>query len=260
MHVKAMKWLLIVALVFVTSACESQQSKRSASQAEPLSSLRVGISRTFPPLIYTDGDKTVGMEADFALALGETLGRDVRFVPMYFPNLIYELEDHRIDIVMSGLSVTPERLQRVAFTKPYLVIGQQALIRQPDRDEFSDKDAVQKTSRRVGVENDSTGHQFARMNLRNAQVMPFGSVDLAVQALLARTVDVVISDSPSVSWQAQQAEAGLLSLVPGTFTQETLAWAISQDNEKLLHEVNDIIADWQTSGRMDEIINRWLIK
>jgi ABC-type amino acid transport substrate-binding protein len=51
------------------------------------------------------------------------------FVELAWEELIPALKGDRIDVIMSGMSVTPVRQHRVRFVQPYLRVGQMAIIR-----------------------------------------------------------------------------------------------------------------------------------
>ena len=79
--------------------------------------LRVGVSTNSPPLIFKQNNKIVGLEADFAQVFAEHLGKTLRFVELEWDDQIAALLENRIDIIMSGMSITALREVRVAFPK-----------------------------------------------------------------------------------------------------------------------------------------------
>ena len=81
--------------------------------------LRVGVSGDLPPLNMKgdDGDFR-GFEIDVVRALAESMGLEVRFVEKKFAQLLPTLERGDVDLVVSGLTITPERHARVAFAGP----------------------------------------------------------------------------------------------------------------------------------------------
>jgi len=85
--------------------------------------LRVGVSTDYPPLIYKENDEIVGAEADLARAFAEYLGRKPVFVEIAWENQIDALKADQTDIIMSGMSVTEERLYQIAFSKAYFRTG-----------------------------------------------------------------------------------------------------------------------------------------
>jgi len=96
------------------------------------STLRIGTSASYPPLTFRQDGELQGVEVDLARAVGEDLKVKTDVVEMPWEELIAALNDNRIDVIMSGMSVTDERSTRVLFTDPYMKIGQMALIRSAD--------------------------------------------------------------------------------------------------------------------------------
>ena len=256
--------LTLIRLVFTLAAvwlCLGCAARKPAggSSAAPNGGaqkpLRVGVAETMPPIIFLQNDEPVGVEADMARRLAATLGREVRFVSMYLPNLIMELRSRRIDIIMSGLTVTPERGRYVSFCEPYLLIGQKAMIRREDRVELGTEAAIRSTDRPIGLEVGSTGLWYAHRNLTQARKLHFTTIAKATEALLDEGVDFVIHDSPSIDWLASNDER-LLS-VPGLLTRESLAWAVHKQDTDLLDSANAALRQWRSDGTLTAILERW---
>jgi len=98
--------------------------------------LRVGVTPNAPPMIFKQGEALTGVEAELAQALGSDLGRKIVFVELKWEDLIDALCENRIDIIMSAMSITLSRSYRVAFTDPYLNIGQIALTRAGEKYDY----------------------------------------------------------------------------------------------------------------------------
>jgi polar amino acid transport system substrate-binding protein len=248
--------LAAVTLLFGCETGPTGEEPVMEMSAEPV--LNVGTSRTVPPIMFEEGGQTVGLEADMARELADALGMKLRLVPMYWPNLIPELRAGRIDIVMAGMSITEERKRQVTFADPYLTTGQAALIRASDRPSLGATRQVLATRRPIGIEVDSTGQGFVTQNIPQARRQSFPTVFKAVEALIMGDVDVVIHDRPTILWLAREHAEDDLLVVPGRFTDESLAWAFRRDNRSLRQEVNAILAGWKRSGRLEEIIERWV--
>jgi len=258
LSIAGVAWLLMVCTGCSTTAKPTGAPKAAAEKGPPV--LRVGVSETAPPLIFIENEKPTGLEADMARLLAEALGREVRFVSMHFLGLIPELRDGNIDIIMAGMSITEERKRRVAFAEPYLVVGQKAMIRQADQEFLGTTGAIRVTDRRIGVEKGSTGETFARNNLPRAKTFALPTLDEAIRSLVKGEIDVVVYDSTSILWMATKLKDEQLMAVPGLFTTEQLGWAIDKDNTELLDAVNGVLKEWKESGKLDEVITRWLGK
>src|SRR3546814_20485521 len=67
------------------------------------------------------GGKVSGFDADVGNALCKELDKKCRFVVQSFDSLIPALGANRFDLIISGMSVTPERSNRILFSIPYAV-------------------------------------------------------------------------------------------------------------------------------------------
>ncbi len=254
--------LLVAAMLCMGSAtgCKSgaKVEREDTVAAPPKPKLYVGISQTAPPLIFERMGAPVGVEADFAQMLGKELGREVAFVPTYFPNLIFELRQKHIDIVMAGMSVTPERAASVAFTHPYMTTGQRAAIAQRDGERLGTKKAILNTPMRVGAEIGSTGEVFVRRSMPRATLVRYPSLRDAVRGLIRGDCQAVVYDAPALQWVARQYPDAKLTVLPDNLTEEQLAWAVRRDDQALLAAANAAIRKWRADGTLDEVLRKWL--
>lgn len=225
------------------------------SPAGPI--LRVGVARSYPPLIFEQSGQTVGLEADFARALGEALNRPVVFVPMFWPQLLSELRHGRLDIVMAGVSITDQRRRQVAFAEPYLITGHRVLIRATDRQRFASLDAVRRIRSSVAVEARASSLPVVRREIPDALAEQFATIDQAIAALKKGRVTVVVHDGPAVAWAVQQ-NPDVLAVVPGLLSENQLAWAVNRQNPALRDQVNTVLVQWRESGELDRMKARWL--
>lgn len=225
------------------------------SAKEPL---RVGIAPDYPPLAYRDGGELTGIEVAAAEVLGQQLDRKIKYVEKDFSALIPALQAGEIDIIMSGLSITPERSQQVQFSKPYLQAGQIPIIRFADAARFSFKGAIFRPGVSVAVVQGSTGELFARKQLQQAKVVSTASISEAFSLLKGGQVDFLLHDAPT-SWSLANDKRyeDLISL-NHALTEEQLGWAVRKDNNALLQDVNTQL-DWmQKNGMLRAIIRKWI--
>ncbi len=148
------KLTLFVVACFVlgggaTYSAEKVPADKAQMPQRPL--LRVGVAPTYPPMIFKRDNRITGMETDFAALLGKVLDRDVTFVELPFTALINSLLEGKIDIVMSGMTVTKAREVRVIFTDPYLKIGQVAMMRARDASKYNSLMSIRECTAGVGV-------------------------------------------------------------------------------------------------------------
>lgn len=220
--------------------------------------LRVGITPNYPPLIFRDRGGIAGLEADFARMLASDLGRTLRFVELPWTGLIEALDAGRIDIIMSGMSITPERSVMVAFCEPYLQVGQLIMFRARDLYTFQHPRIIYLIETRIGVEKGTTGDLLVQRRCRKATRVAFPSAERAVEALLRGRVDVVIHDAPVLWRLAARHEGSGIFLNPVALTEEYLAWGVAPADDDLLGEADAALLRWKEDGRFLETIGRWL--
>ena len=92
--------------------------------------LRVGVSATREPFNFVDANgRITGHDAELSRRIGEKLGRPVEFQNMKFTALIPALQTGKIDIIITGMSATPERAKKIDFTQRYYELHQVLLVR-----------------------------------------------------------------------------------------------------------------------------------
>ena len=220
--------------------------------------IRVGTSGDYPPMSEVGGGKVVGIDADLASALSQRSGKDFQFKVMPWSSLIMALRQGDIDVIMSGMSITPDRADQVDFTVPYFSIGQMAIIRVDDVARFSSPTNILQPNVRIGYVADTTGAAFVKQFAGMTTQRSFASVDPALDALLKGEIDCLVHDSVT-SWMVDQDRryASLMSL-RNPLTEEHLAWAVNKDQPQLLEMLNKNLAALQQDGTVDKILNKWI--
>jgi ABC-type amino acid transport substrate-binding protein len=229
----------------------------SAAAAEPL---RVGVSPDYPPLAFREAGKLVGLEIEFARRLGTDLAQPLEFVELPFPELIPSLQKGRIDVIMTGMSITEDRSKQVHFSQPYFEIAQMVLVRIADRARLNGAKQLDDPAVRVGFVTGTTGNAWVRAHAASAQHSGFSGVSPGIEALRASKIDALVHDAPSI-WHVVGGADSLEDELTGLYvplTQEKLAWAVRLDDAKLQAELESALASWRESGWLDEQLLSWI--
>ena len=220
--------------------------------------IRVGLSADYPPVHYRHEDRLVGIEPDNAVAVGKILGREIELVVLDFEALIPALTSGKIDVIMSGLSVTAKRSEQVMFADPYLRVGQMAIMHQDKIARFAQPWAIYNEGIRIGVEPGTTGEAYVLRDLKDAEISHFANPEAAFEALRADKIDLYVHDAPT-SWQlANSGENDDLISLYRPLTEEQLAWAVRLGRHELLQELNKSLRIMRSSGTLSYILNRWI--
>jgi polar amino acid transport system substrate-binding protein len=260
-------WILLHCLLIFSliAACgtTSQKSIADSTSIKPDENiLRVGISPSAPPLIYKQGEKVVGLEAELAQEFAQYLRKSVRFIEVEWEDQIPALLENRIDIIMSGMSVTTMRQVRISFSEPYLVTGQMALIHKRNLGRFPVNYRgikVVSIKVRIGVVKGTTGETFVLDNFGTAdKIISFDTSKKAVDALLYENIDILIDDAPMILLAASENDSKGLATSTSPLNEEYLAWGIRKNDIELLNSANRFLDTYKREGRLKSIISRWI--
>ena len=229
----------------------------SGRPSEQSTALRVGVTPDYPPIIFRQGGKIAGLEAELARALARHTGRQLQFVTVRWQQQIPALLNGKIDIIMSGMTITPAREVRVKFADPYLQTGLMAAARPGSEDRFPDREAITRMVGHIGVMEGSTATSFVRRQCTRARATYVSDLTEAFLALRGRRIDLFIHDAPAIAWLVSENET---SVKPLWFplTEDYLAWGIRGSDRKLMSEANAALATWKANGTLESIVNRWL--
>jgi len=223
--------------------------------------IRVGVTTSYPPIIFRLGGPTMGpiagVEADLARRLGEGVGRPIRFVEVRFEEQIDMLLARRTDIIMSGMSITQARQVRISFTDPYLETGQAVAMRIEDAARYNTREKLAASGATIGVIEGTTGDVFLQRSLPNARRVALSRASDGALTLKNRTIDVFMHDAPSIMWLVSENEADLAGSWQ-LLTKESLAWGLRREDTALLARANELLQAWKADGSLEAVLNKWL--
>ena len=217
--------------------------------------LRVGVCAKLPPIASKPGGTLIGFEVDFAKGLAESMGKRVEFVDLPWADLLTSLQSGRVDVVMSGMSVTPERMMVVDFAKSYLRSGLAMVAR---RSEIGTMSMFFNQTVRIGVKPGTTGQYFAQSQFPRNPRTSYKDLADAAKAMQDKKLDIFIIDAPIAWWMAGQHEAAGITVMGDLLNTEYLAWAVAKGNTAMLKAANDYLDASTKSGKQQEILRRWL--
>ncbi len=139
--------------------------------------LRVGYAPDRLPYAFrNDGGELVGFDVEMAHALARDLGVRVEFFRTDMDRFPELLNVGALDVVMTGLAITPERLERMSFSAPYLQETLAFVVRDHRRDEFRTASAVHAIPH-VRLAVPGRGYYAAKIRnyLPDAEVVPLDS-------------------------------------------------------------------------------------
>ena len=251
---KLTKILLVVMAVVLVLACASCGAKKDDNK------LVMATNAAFPPYEFVDDNgEYAGIDIELAQEIAKILGKELVIEDVEFGSIIGGVETGKYDVGIAGMTVTDERLKSVNFSNSYAT-GIQVVIVKKDGD-IKTLDDVAEKGAQIGVQQDTTGHIYASDSVENGgygedKVTSYKTGADAVQALVSDKVDCVIIDNePAKSFV--EANEGL-EILETEYVTENYAIAIGKDNEKLLNDVNNAIAELKANGKLNAIISKYI--
>ncbi len=256
--------ILICFLCITLNGCVQSNSQTSEDSAVPPPSdgrpLRVGISATAPPMDYKESGQITGLEVEFAHGLAAVTGRKLEIIEVKWKDQIPYLLAGKTDIIMSAMSITNERREVIAFSDPYMVSGLVSLVREEDKNNFYNGSSdLLPPEVKVGTVKGTTGNVFVERMLEGAKKQyTFSASQLAVNALIAKEIDVFVYDLPmNFYYGAENKDKGLAPIIV-PMTREEIGWGIRQDDKMLLYAANGYIGSLKRTGQLRSMLTRWI--
>jgi len=264
---RRLRLLLPALLVLTQLACQSSMTgSGGGSPATPMrlqrildsGELRVGMSGNQPPLNMADRNgEIIGLEVDLMQALAQSMGLTAHFVIKPFADLIPAIERGEVDLVISGMTITPERNARVAFVGPYFISGKSVLTKSPDIASADNATLLNNAGQRYAVLAGSTSETFVEQVLPKAQRVPAVDYDTAVQMVLDDEVDAMIADFPICQLSVMRHPEANLSTLMTPFTIEPLGIALPADDPLLVNLIQNYLNTLENTGLLVQFKAKW---
>ena len=255
----AKKWKAILAAgalaaAMVVTGCGSSGSAGSAAGSGSAKIIRVGAETTYPPFEFTQDDKYVGFDIDLSDAVIKQIGGQMEFKSMGFDALIPALQSGQIDVIASGMDVTPEREKQVSFSDVYFDQSGKVIIVTKENDQIHDWNDL--SGKVVGGQVGTTQVQLAQ-EAGASQVKQFDSNSQAFMELSAKTVDAVVIDAPIAMYYLKQGADKDMKIVGTPKGAAGFAFAVKKDNKELQDKLNKALKELKANGTYDKIYNKW---
>jgi len=243
---------LVLSVAALLVGCSSEE------QAKPTGPkpLVMGTQPDFPPfeqLGGADGQQVVGFDVEVVKLIAAKLGRPVRIEQLKFDALIPALDAGKIDIAVSGMTITPERARNVEFSEPYYK-ATQVLVLRSDFQAPTSKDELK--GKKIAVQLGTTGNSTAEGLTGAANVVPFTTCFEAVIEVKTKKLDYLILDEqPAQNFVKQNPD---LKLVRLDFADEFYGIALKKGQVELRDQINKALAEMRADGTFDRLVNEYI--
>ena len=195
----------------------------------------------------------IGFEIDLVNEVAKRLDREIEVINIPFNGLFSAVQSSRIDIAISSITITEQRLASVSFAQPYYDSDQSLTIRS-DSSIQSINDLQDEV---VAVDTGSTGDIWASENQQQygfKEIRRYEGLAPAALDLQIGRVAGYISDIPAMQYYTKDKPE--LKVVERIATGGSYSMMFRKDDELAL-SVNEIITTLKQEGLVNELHNKW---
>jgi polar amino acid transport system substrate-binding protein len=225
-----------------------------ASAAIADSALNVGAYPTNPPFeTKTSSGAFEGFEVDIVNEAAKRSGMTTNIADYGFQALFAAIASKRIDVAISSITITPERLKSVSFTQPYYD-SDMGIAAKVDSTVKGVADLKGKT---VGYLAGSTGEKWVKDNQASAGFADTKGYKAQQDLLLdlsAGRIDGVVSDVPGMQYAFKSMKD--LAVKDRIRTGEQYGLMMGKDDPNL-GKLNDALTAMKGDGTLAKIHEKW---
>ncbi len=234
---------------------EGRPHDRTWERVRKSGTLRVGMDAGVPPFAMPGNGDIQGFDADLARDLADRLGLAVTIINTPSDALYDALLTGTVDALIAALPVTPEFRREVAYSAPYIEMGERAIVRVG-----SDiRVPADLANRPVGAELGSDGDLAARSLARHLPIRlqsNYDSGDAALVDLRSGALDAVVLDGIAARHVA--ATDPSLVMLPDPALSNGYVIATKQDARMLTTNLTRALDEARTAGVLTRLEARWL--
>lgn len=221
--------------------------------------LRVGMSADQPPFTFrSKAGSIIGFDVELAEAMAFAMHLDLEIVEMPFGELLIAVQSGRVDMVMSGVAITPERARNVTFIGPYAMLAKSLLTTARVKNaQISISDFNHSEVRVVALEN-STSARFVEQHLPAASLYTIRHYNAGIQELLSGKIDAMVADIPILKLSMLRNPAAGLGVIEPPIAVEPIGIVIAAHDTQFANLVRNFLTAFEKTGHTRALRKRWL--
>jgi polar amino acid transport system substrate-binding protein len=210
----------------------------------------------YKPFEFEDGGQVVGFDISLMDLVAKKLGVTQEVIDTPFDGIQSgaDFNSGKCDLSSAGMTITDKRKQNIDFSDPYFDATQALVVKKGS----GIKDLSNLKGKKLGVQNTTTGQDYAAKNAAGAEQVVFEDLGLLLTAVETGQVDAGINDNGVLyDWVKEKTN---FEVSKEFDTGEQYGIGMKKGNADLLKVVNDVIKDAKASGEYATIYEKWFGK
>ncbi|HDB4953338.1 TPA: ABC transporter permease subunit [Staphylococcus aureus] len=245
--------LISSAMVYINPTAHAEQDQ-TWEKIKERGELRVGLSADYAPMEFehTVNGKTeyAGVDIDLAKKIAKDNNLKLKIVNMSFDSLLGALKTGKIDIIISGMTSTPERKKQVDFSDSYMMTKNIMLVKKDKVNEY--KDIKDFNNKKVGAQKGTEQEKIAQTEIENASITSLSRLPDVILTLKSGKVEGAVVEKPvAEAYLKQNPKLGISNVKFNEEEKDTVI-AVPKDSPKLLSQINKTIKEVKDKGLIDK--------
>ncbi|HHV8950822.1 TPA: ABC transporter permease subunit [Staphylococcus aureus] len=245
--------LISSAMLYINPTAHAEQDQ-TWEKIKERGELRVGLSADYAPMEFehTVNGKTeyAGVDIDLAKKIAKDNNLKLKIVNMSFDSLLGALKTGKIDIIISGMTSTPERKKQVDFSDSYMMTKNIMLVKKDKVNEY--KDIKDFNNKKVGAQKGTEQEKIAQTEIENASITSLSRLPDVILALKSGKVEgAVVEKTVAEAYLKQNPKLGISNVKFNEEEKDTVI-AVPKDSPKLLSQINKTIKEVKDKGLIDK--------
>ena len=260
---KVLTVVLAVSMIFTASVLFAGGGKEKDAKDTSLEDIKakgyfiLGLDDSFPPMGFRDeAGNIVGFDIDLAKEAAKRIGVELKIQPVEWSGVILSLNKGDIDLVWNGMTIKPERAEKIDFSKPYLA-NTQAVAVLSGSDIKNKKDLAGKS---IGVQLGSPSEEAIAADEtvggKTGEIRKYGKYPEALLDLSAGRIEAVVGDAILLRYYLSK-KPGEYKVLKDHFGAEEYGIGFRKADDSFRNAIDNALDEMRKDGKAAEISKKW---
>jgi len=254
---RALRWMAAPVLLVIATGPVPARAGAVLDRVLARGEVSVCIWPAYQRITFRDprSGQLSGLDVELAAALATDLQVRLRFVDSSFMTLASDLLNDACDVAMFGVAMSPQRMERLKFSAPYLQSGIYAVTTRTSP-LVRKWDDIDQPGIMVGVQAGTFMEPVMRQHLRHARLVSIQPPQTRERELQAGRVDVFMADYPYGRSLAETTDWAALLGPAAPFHPLPYAYPVKPGDAQWLATLDVFVESIRRDGRLDAAARR----
>jgi glutamate transport system substrate-binding protein len=247
--------ITVLAATSLTACGDDSNAGGSGSSGDKIT---IGIKYDQPGIGLKEGSNYTGIDVDVAKYVAKEMGfaeDKIEFKEAPSAQRETLLANGQVKMIFASYSITDARKEKVSFAGPYLVAGQDLLVK-ADNTDITGPDSLN-GKKLCSVTGSTSAQKVAEKFAKTVQLQKYDTYSKCVEALAGPAIDAVTTDNTILAgFASQAANQGKFKVVGKTFSTERYGVGLKKGDTETCTKVNDALKKMVDSGEWQKAFDK----